>query len=177
MAFGGLNSRRYGARTRLCAPPPAARGAPARTGARLSAYRIDGLLPGLQHEAAGLVVPLIFVFEAGFDIALGRVPGPADRIASFVAGLTDVAVAIATPEPVSCLQIDFTPLGAARFFGPVLADTAGRMVDLETFGDRQLRGLSERPAGTRGWRWRRPRLPAASLPCRHRRPNSSAPSG
>jgi AraC-like DNA-binding protein len=118
---------------------------------RFTAYQSSGPLPGHQHETAGLTVPLIFVFEAGFDLALGRIPGPADRFQSFTAGLTAAPVMIRTPERVACLQVDFTPLGAMRFFGPGLGEAANRMVGLADLGDPGLADLGARLGELRDW--------------------------
>ena len=118
---------------------------------RLSAYRTTGPLPGLQFETAGLTVPLIFVFDTGFDIAFGRIPAAADRYQSFTAGLSVQPVTIRTPGPVACLQVDFTALGAMRFFGPGLHEAADRLVRLTDGDDRGSCDLHDRLGDTDDW--------------------------
>lgn len=90
------------------------------------------LVPGdwLHHETASLVVPLIISFGSPFLIALDRDPGRDDRQPSFAAGLHPGPVRIRSDGRAECLQVDFTPLGAFRFFGGALADLTSRMVDL-----------------------------------------------
>lgn len=125
------------------------------------AYQSTGPLPGLQRETAGLTVPLIFVFEAGFDIALGRDPGAADHLRSFTAGLSAAPVTIRTPDRVACLQVDFTALGAMLFFGPALGGAADRLIGLADLGDAGLAGLGERLGETGDWAARLDLLEAA----------------
>lgn len=127
------------------AVPPALRGL-VRT---IAAYATGGPLPGTTTEAAALVVPLIFVFDGGFDMAMpGDLPA---RHGSFLAGLTACPVTIRTPQRTECLQVDFTPLGALRFFGPALADCADRMVGQDDYGDRALANLADRLASVPDW--------------------------
>ena len=102
--------------------------------------RLAGMITGLigyrelapgdwrQHEAASLVVPLIISFGSAFVIALDREPGPDDTQPSFVAGLHPGPVRIRSDGRAECLQVDFTPLGAFRFFGGVMADLTSRMI-------------------------------------------------
>ena len=84
-----------------------------------------------QREAAPLAVPLIISFGTPFAIALGREPDAADRYASFAAGLYAGAVYIESDGGAECVQVDFTPLGAFRFFGGAVVDLAARMIDID----------------------------------------------
>ncbi len=84
-----------------------------------------------QIETASLVVPLIVSFGEPWEIALGRAPRPDDRIASFIAGLHGGPVVIHSFGAAHCLQINFTPLGAFRFFGFPMHEIADRMVRIE----------------------------------------------
>lgn len=90
------------------------------------------LVPGdwRQHEAASLVVPLIISFGSPFVIALNREPDATDTQPSFAAGLHPGPVRIHSDGRAECVQVDFTPLGAFRFFGGAMADLASRMVDI-----------------------------------------------
>lgn len=90
------------------------------------------LAPGdwRQHEAASLVVPLIISFGSPFLVALDREPGACDGQPSFAAGLHPGPVRIRSDGRAECVQIDFTPLGAFRFFGGAMAGLASRMIDI-----------------------------------------------
>src|SRR5215207_7017944 len=82
------------------------------------------------REASPLRVPLIISLGTPFLIALGREPELADRQPSFAAGLSVGPVHIWSDGGAECVQVDFTPLGAYRFFGGALVDLAERMVDI-----------------------------------------------
>ena len=77
------------------------------------------------------MVPLIISFGTPFTIALGREPDAADRQRSFAAGLYAGAVYIESDGGAECVQVDFTPLGAFRFFGSAMVDLAARMIDID----------------------------------------------
>jgi AraC-like DNA-binding protein len=122
--------------------------------ARISGYRETVRRPIRMTETASLIVPIIIGFGEPFEIALAREPEPADRIGSFTAGLTSGPVRVRSHGAAHCIQIDFTPLGAHRFFGRPMHELAGRMVHLEDLGDRLLTGLRERLGAERSWRRR-----------------------
>ena len=96
---------------------------------RAPSQRMAGLIWGMtgyretasgrfsQRETAPMVVPLIISFGTPFLIALGREPDDADRQPSFAAGLHAGPVYIESDGRAECVQVDFTPLGAYRFFG------------------------------------------------------------
>ena len=84
-----------------------------------------------QWEPASLLVPLVISFGEPFEIGLGRVPRRSDRQASFVAGLFGGPAIIDSFGACSCIQINFTPLGAYRFFGYPMHELANRMVAAE----------------------------------------------
>jgi AraC-like DNA-binding protein len=130
---------------------------------RAPSQRTAGLISGMtgyretargrffQREAAGLVVPLIISFGTPFLIALGREPAAADRQPSFAAGLHAGPVFIESDGGAECVQVDFTPLGAYRFFGGAVVDLAARMVDIGDVLGREGRQLRERLGATDGW--------------------------
>jgi AraC-like DNA-binding protein len=130
---------------------------------RAPSQRTAGLISGMtgyretvrgrffQREAAGLVVPLIISFGTPFLIALSREPDAADRQPSFAAGLYAGPVFIESDGGAECVQVDFTPLGAYRFFGSAVVDLAARMVDMSDVLGRDGRQLRERLGATRGW--------------------------
>jgi AraC-like DNA-binding protein len=130
---------------------------------RAPSQRVAGLISGMtgyretargrffQRETAGLVVPRIISFGTPFLIALGREPNAADRQPSFVAGLHAGPVFIESDGGAECVQLDFTPLGAYRFFGGAVVDFAARMVDIGDVLGGEGRRLRERLGATSGW--------------------------
>jgi AraC-like DNA-binding protein len=107
-----------------------------------------------QREAAPLAVPLIISFGTPFTIALGREPDAVDRQESFVAGMYAGAVYIESDGGAECVQVDFTPLGAYRFFGGAVVDLAARMIEIgDVLGGDGAR-LRERLGATNGWQRR-----------------------
>ena len=130
---------------------------------RAPSQRTAGLISGLtgyretvrgrfsQRETASLVVPLIISFGTPFLIALGREPDAADRQPSFAAGLYAGPVLIESDGGAECVQVDFTPLGAYRFFGSAVVDLAARMVDMSDVLGREGRQLRERLGAMPDW--------------------------
>lgn len=82
-------------------------------------------------EYASLTVPLVISFAEPFAIGLGRNPRDNDRFASFAAGLYAGPVVIESFGGACCVQINFTPLGARRFFGRPMSELTDRMVGLD----------------------------------------------
>ena len=120
----------------------------------MSGYRETALARISQRETAALVVPLIISFGTPFLIALGRAPDAADRQPSFAAGLYSGPIFIESDGGAECVQIDFTPLGAYRFFGGAVVDLVARMVDMSDVLGRDGRDLRERLGATSGWQHR-----------------------
>ncbi|SDO19284.1 AraC family transcriptional regulator [Afipia sp. GAS231] len=133
---------------------------------RGASQRMAGLIQGMtgyretargqfsQREAAPLTVPLIISLGTPFLIALGREPAAADRQTSFAAGLYAGPVHIVSDGAAECVQVDFTPLGAYRFFGGAVVDLAERMVDIDDVLGRDGRQLRERLGATPDWQRR-----------------------
>jgi AraC-like DNA-binding protein len=119
--------------------------------ARITGYRETVRRPIRMTETASLVVPVIFSFGEPFEIALGREPEAGERYGSFAAGLTDGPVRIRSGGAAHCLQVDFTPLGARRFFGRPMHELTGRMVHIDDLGDPALRALRDRLGEMRRW--------------------------
>jgi AraC-like DNA-binding protein len=107
-----------------------------------------------QRETASLVVPLIISFGTPFLIALGREPDAADRQPSFAAGLYAGPVLIESDGSAECVQVDFTPLGAYRFFGGAVVDLAPRMVEMSDVLGCEGRQLRERLGAVCTWQER-----------------------
>jgi AraC-like DNA-binding protein len=120
----------------------------------MSGYREAARARISQRETASLVVPLIISFGTPFLIALGRAPDAADRQPSFAAGLYSGPIFIESDGGAECVQIDFTPLGAYRFFGGAVVDLVARMVDMSDVLGREGRDLRERLGATAGWQHR-----------------------
>jgi AraC-like DNA-binding protein len=107
-----------------------------------------------QREAAPLAIPLIISFGTPFTIALGREPDAADRHSSFAAGLYAGAVYIESDGGAECVQVDFTPLGAYRFFGGAVVDLAARMIGIDDVLGGEGARLRERLGAISSWQRR-----------------------
>ena len=107
-----------------------------------------------MREASPLRVPLIISLGTPFLIALGRDPDPADRQPSFASGLSIGPVHIESDGGAECVQVDFTPLGAYRFFGGAVVDLAARMVDIGDVLGSEGRLLHQRLGEMRCWQRR-----------------------
>ncbi len=105
-------------------------------------------VPGLfrQVETASLVVPLVISFGTPFAIGLGRDPGSDETYGSFASGLFPGQVVIHSTGFSDCIQVNFTPLGAWRFFGLPMSELAARMVTLDDLAGRDIRELRLRLA-------------------------------
>jgi AraC-like DNA-binding protein len=100
---------------------------------------------------AALVVPLVISFGAPFSIALGRRPHAGDDFASFAAGLYAGHVVMNSAGCSACVQIDFTPLGAYRFFGLPMRELSSCMVTLDDLADGEINLLRRRLEDTGNW--------------------------
>jgi AraC-like DNA-binding protein len=111
------------------------------------------MIPGhfRQREAVSLVCPLVISFGAPFAIGLGRTPGDSDRFGTFAAGLSDCSVIIDSFGRSNCLQVNFTPLGAGRFFGLPMSELANRIVALDEVVGMDARTLRDRLGETPSW--------------------------
>lgn len=135
-------------------------------------YLEDGARLCGAVEMAPLVVPFIVSFGPGFDIALGRAPQPGETYESFTSGLYPGHVVMNSTGRSRCIQVDFTPLGAARFFRFPAAEIAARMVPLDAIADRGIDSFCDGLAQVGDWHGRltfvetfvRSRLAAAPAP-------------
>lgn len=126
----------------------------ARLVSSISFYCERGLgLTAFRH-AAPLALPLLVNLGTPFRIALGHQPNTADARPSFAAGLFPGPVLIESDGRAECVQVDFTPLGAYRFFGGVVPDLTARMVGLDDVLGRDGENFSARVAEAAGWRQR-----------------------
>ena len=85
--------------------------------------------PVLRQEVPVPRVPLIVNFGAQWRVADSA--GAQERHDSFVAGLSDASAFVAAEGAASCLQVDFTPIGAHMFFGVPMHELTNRVVDVE----------------------------------------------
>jgi AraC-like DNA-binding protein len=120
----------------------------------ITGYREDAPGHFRQTEAASLVVPLVISFGDPFAIGLGRVPGGNDRYGSFAAGLFAGPVVIDSFGASNCVQINFTPLGARRFFGMPMSELTDRMIPLDGILGNEGTALRERLGNESEWQAR-----------------------
>jgi AraC-like DNA-binding protein len=104
-----------------------------------------------QIEAASLDIPLVISFGEPFAIGLGGAPGSNDRYGSFAAGLFAGPVTIDSFGAANCLQINFTPLGARRFFGLPMTELTDRMVALDDMLGAEGTALRDKLGDARAW--------------------------
>ncbi len=102
-------------------------------------------------EPASLDVPLVISFGEPFAIGLSRAPGDNDRFASFAAGIHPGPVVIDSFGQSCCIQVNFTPLGARRFFGMPMSELADRMVPFDELLGVSGHRLRERLGEESGW--------------------------
>ncbi|TPK61723.1 helix-turn-helix transcriptional regulator [Mesorhizobium sp. B2-4-19] len=102
-------------------------------------------------EYASLNVPLVISFAAPFAIGLGRTPGDNDRFASFAAGLFAGPVMIESFGAACCIQVNFTPLGARRFFRLPMSELTDSMVVLDDVLGAEGTALREQLGNAPDW--------------------------
>jgi AraC-like DNA-binding protein len=112
----------------------------------MSFYRERGLGLTRFRHAAPLALPLVLNLGTPFRIALGRQPGRGDDQPSFAAGLFPGPVLIESDGRAECIQIDFTPLGAYRFYGGAVSGLTAQIVSIQDVLGREGRRLSEQVA-------------------------------
>jgi hypothetical protein len=121
-----------------------------------------------QREVAVPIVPLIINFGDPFRIRMRANESVDHR--GFVAGLYDGYADVTSTGRAHCMQVDFTPLGAYRFFAMPMRDLAAQTVALDQVGG--FEELTCRLYEARGWaarfalldRFVRRRLGAAPAP-------------
>ncbi|TPN48274.1 MULTISPECIES: AraC family transcriptional regulator [unclassified Mesorhizobium] len=102
-------------------------------------------------EYASLIVPLVISFAEPFAIGLGKTPGDNDRFASFAAGLFAGPVLIESFGAACCVQVNFTPLGARRFFRLPMSELTDSMVVLDDVLGTEGVALRERLGNAPDW--------------------------
>src|SRR6185369_2382114 len=117
----------------------------------ITGYQENGRRLQRSVEMASLVVPLVISFGAPFAIALGRAPGAGDEYGSFTSGLYAGHVLIDSTGGSACIQVNFTPLGAYRFFGLPMRELSARMVSLDDLADPEIAVLKRTLEDTADW--------------------------
>lgn len=102
-------------------------------------------------EYASLTVPLVISFAEPFAIGLGKAPGDNDRFGSFAAGLFAGPVIIESFGCACCVQVNFTPLGARRFFRRPMSELTDSMVVLDDVLGAEGMALRERLGNAPDW--------------------------
>jgi AraC-like DNA-binding protein len=105
--------------------------------------------PVLRQEVPSVRVPLIVNFGARWRIADGASDTP-EICDSFVAGIYERSTFVAAEGAATCVQVDFTPIGARLFFGVPMHELSNRVVDIEDVLRRD-RDLVERLEDARTW--------------------------
>jgi AraC-like DNA-binding protein len=118
---------------------------------RITGYRETEPGHFRQVEAASLDIPLVVSFGEPFAIGLGRAPGSNDRYGSFAAGLFPGPVTIDSFGASNCIQVNFTPLGARRFFRMPMTELTDRMVTLDDVLGAEGTALREELGGAADW--------------------------
>lgn len=94
-----------------------------------SGYREAGGQPVWRRELPVSFIPLIINFGAPF--ALRDESMTETRYSSFSAGITTAPVIVGSSGSAHCLQVNFSPLGALRFFGVAQSEITGRTLPLD----------------------------------------------
>jgi AraC-like DNA-binding protein len=94
-----------------------------------SGYRESGGRPVWRRELPVSFIPLIINFGAPFTLRDERMIET--RHLSFSAGVYAAPVIVGSPGTAHCLQVNFSPLGALRFFGVAQSEIAGRTLALD----------------------------------------------
>jgi AraC-like DNA-binding protein len=115
-------------------------------------YRESGGQPLARREVAASFVPLIINFGPAFQIS--EEEGPGSNHASFMAGIYARPVIVGSRGTAYCLQVNFTPLGALRFFRFSQSEIEGRTVSLDDVMGAQGKRLVEELHDAPGWRER-----------------------
>ncbi|HEX2504501.1 MAG TPA: helix-turn-helix domain-containing protein [Miltoncostaeaceae bacterium] len=119
---------------------------------RYCGYAERSSSPVTFRELPCTYVPVIIDLDAGWSIADARRPErPAERLGSFVAGLTDGPVLVEHAGSARCLQVDLAPLAARRLLGLPMSELANRSVALEDVLGRPAGELVERVALAPSW--------------------------
>lgn len=120
--------------------------------AELQAYWESGGQPLIRRELPSGNYPLIIVLDHGFALADSREAGGWRPLrSSFAAGLSSGPSTVASAGAATCMQVDFTPLGAYRFFRCDLDSLTGRVITFDRLAPGFASALDERVADCPTW--------------------------
>ncbi len=118
----------------------------------LQAYWESGGRPLVRKELPSGLIPLIIVWSPDFALADSReVGGWRPLSCSFTAGLASGPASVASSGEALCLQVDFTPLGARRFFRSDLDALTDRVIAFEELSPDFATELEGRLFHCAGW--------------------------
>jgi AraC-like DNA-binding protein len=94
-----------------------------------------------RREVPIAAFPFIINFGSPFRlVAPGRLAAGPQRLSTFAAGIHDSFVIVESQGDSCCIQVNFTPIGARRFFQLPLWELSNQSIGLdELFGDQSLR--------------------------------------
>ena len=137
-------------------------------------YREHGLAPFVMREVPRGFTVLIVGFGPPFTVGLDDGAGLAAAAShrSFFAGLHDLPALVRSTGWSCCLQVNLTPLGAARLLGAPLGEFANRVAALDDALGQAARDLAGRLWEAGDWAprfalleaWLRARLASAAPP-------------
>ena len=107
-----------------------------------------------QRQVSTTVIPVIVNLGPAFRVDSAGQSGGAVDFGSFVAGLDGGHAAVAATGASHCMQVDFTPLGAYRFFGLPMRELSGYVLPLGDVLKNELAALEDRLYETADWRGR-----------------------
>ena len=87
--------------------------------------------PVQRQEVPSVLVPLIVNFGSPWRVATSSDSSAPETRDSFLAGLYDHSVFVMAEGPASCVQVDFTPIGAHLFLGLPMHELANRVLDAQ----------------------------------------------
>lgn len=117
----------------------------------ITGYAEGGVALRGVMQPASVSVPLVITFVDAFHIRLGD--AARERWSSFTSGIFAGPVEISSNGRSECIQVDFTPLGARRFFGLPMSEISGRMVAIDDIAP-EFQHLRERLGDTPSWKTR-----------------------
>ena len=128
----------------------------------LQGYVESGAHPVVRDELPSGLVHLIIVLGPGFTLVHDSAVGGRARLdRSFVAGLHRTPAQVGSCGEALCLQVDFTPLGARRFFRSEMRDLTDRVVDFQDIAPRLAPLMDSQMSDCRSWEQRLRILEAA----------------
>jgi AraC-like DNA-binding protein len=112
--------------------------------------------PMRRRQVASPEVTLIISLGPAIDVTMdpAAAGSRAERVTSFVAGLSDVPAVTEYSGEQCGIEVNLTPIAARRLLGVPMSELANRVVGLEDVLGHGAAELVERLAGTPGWQAR-----------------------